>query len=281
MPPRLRRILGLIGKESRQIVRDPSSMLIAGLLPLILLFLFGTGVSLDIRNIRIGLAIERPTVETASFAASLRDSRLFHARSPFPIRARWKSSWSPASSQAVVVLSGGFRAIASARGDTAPIQIIVDGSDPNTAALVQAYVSGVWQNWVQQEALTHPAAGPPGPTIVPVERFWFNPEVNSRNFLVPGIDRDRDDADRHAAHLAGGGARMGARHDGGAARDAGRPARFPDRQAGALFPSRHGLAGAVRGGVGLGFRRAVPRLGVVARVWSRRSFCWRRWGWGC
>jgi ABC-2 type transport system permease protein len=184
MPPRLRRILGLIGKECRQIVRDPSSMLIAGLLPLILLFLFGTGVSLDIRNIRIGLAIERPTVETASFAASLRDSPYFTPIAVPDPRAV-KQQLVAGKLQAVVVLSADF-ANRFNRGETAPIQIIVDGSDPNTAALVQAYVAGVWQNWVQQEAVTHPAAGTPGPTIVPVERFWFNPEINSRNFLVPG-----------------------------------------------------------------------------------------------
>lgn len=184
MPPRLRRILGLIGKESRQIVRDPSAMLIAGLLPLILLFLFGTGVSLDIRNIRVGLAVERPTAETASFAASLADSRYFSPVTVPDARAV-KERLVAGDLQAVVVLAADFGNRA-ARGDTAPIQVIVDGSDPNTAALVQAYVAGAWSNWVQQEAMTHPGARAAAPPVTPVQRFWFNPEVDSRNFLVPG-----------------------------------------------------------------------------------------------
>jgi ABC-2 type transport system permease protein len=171
-----------MAKEGRQIVRDPSAMLIAGLLPLILLFLFGTGVSLDIRNIRIGLAIERPTAETASFAASLADSHYF---SPVVVPDAWavKNELVAGKLQAVVVLAADF-ANRSARGDTAPIQIIVDGSDPNTAAMVQAYIVGAWTNWVQQEGIARARVG--APPVTPVTRFWFNPEVDSRNFLIPG-----------------------------------------------------------------------------------------------
>src|SRR5262249_11469559 len=75
------------------------------------------------------------------------------------------------------------------RGETAPVQILVDGSDPNTAALVQNYVQGVWQNWLQQETISEsslavrPAAAP---LVVAEPRVWFNPEINSRNFLIPG-----------------------------------------------------------------------------------------------
>jgi ABC-2 type transport system permease protein len=182
MRDRLRRIAGLMAKEGRQIVRDPSSMLIAGLLPLILLFLFGTGVSLDIRNVRIGLVIERPTAETASFAASLADSHYFTPVIVPDARAV-KDDLVAGDLQAVVVLAADF-GNRSARGNTAPIQVIVDGSDPNTANLIQAYISGAWTNWVQQEALMHARAASPPVSAVP--RFWFNPEVNSQNFLVPG-----------------------------------------------------------------------------------------------
>jgi ABC-2 type transport system permease protein len=88
----------------------------------------------------------------------------------------------------VVVLAADF-ADRLGRGETAPVQILVDGSDPNTAGLVQNYVQGVWQNWLQQEAVAasslavRPAAAP---LIVAQPRVWFNPEINSRNFLIPG-----------------------------------------------------------------------------------------------
>jgi ABC-2 type transport system permease protein len=69
------------------------------------------------------------------------------------------------------------------------VQVIVDGSDPNTAGLVMDYVQGVWDNWLQQETVSASSlACRPGatPLIVVQPRYWFNPEINSRNFLVPG-----------------------------------------------------------------------------------------------
>lgn len=182
MAPRLRRIAGLIAKESRQIARDPSALLIAGLLPLILLFLFGTGVSLDIRNVRLGLVVERPTAETASFAASLADSPYFTVVAVPDARAV-TGDLVAGQLQAVVVLAADF-GNRSARHDTAPIEVIVDGSDPNTASLIEAYLSGAWSNWLQQDALmrAHRVSVP----VSPVPRYWFNPEVNSQDFLVPG-----------------------------------------------------------------------------------------------
>ncbi|HJZ55137.1 MAG TPA: hypothetical protein VKE74_09275, partial [Gemmataceae bacterium] len=63
-PGPLRRVAGLIRKESLQILRDPSSFLIAGLLPLLLLFIFGTGVSLDLRRVPVAVVVEAPTPET-------------------------------------------------------------------------------------------------------------------------------------------------------------------------------------------------------------------------
>ena len=77
---RLRRVAGLVRKESLQILRDPSSFLLAGVLPVLLLFLFGFGVSLDPRRIPIGVVVERPTPATESFLASFRNSRYFEVR---------------------------------------------------------------------------------------------------------------------------------------------------------------------------------------------------------
>jgi ABC-2 type transport system permease protein len=182
MTPRLRRIAGLIAKETRQIARDPSALLIAGFLPLILLFLFGTGVSLDVRNVRLGLVIERPTAETASFAAALADSPYFTVVTVPDARAVTRDLVA-GQLQAVVVLAADF-GNRSARRVTVPIEVIVDGGDPNTASLIEAYLSGAWSNWLQQEGLMTS-----NQTLAPVStvpRFWFNPEVNSQDFLVPG-----------------------------------------------------------------------------------------------
>ncbi|HJZ59681.1 MAG TPA: ABC transporter permease, partial [Gemmataceae bacterium] len=88
----------------------------------------------------------------------------------------------------VIVLSADFGERLG-RGEAAPVQVIVDGSDPNTAGLVQGYAQGVWQNWLEQEAMSkaglvdRPEARP----LITLEpRYWFNPDVNSRDFLIPG-----------------------------------------------------------------------------------------------
>ncbi len=88
---RLRRLAGLVRKESFQILRDPSSFLIAGVLPLLLLFIFGFGVSLDLKRVPIGVVVEWPSPESDSFLASFRNSRYFvvHLRAaPKGLRAR-------------------------------------------------------------------------------------------------------------------------------------------------------------------------------------------------
>ena len=76
-PASLRRIRGLIWKESLQIVRDPSSILIAFVLPMTLLFLFGYGVSLDITRTRIGVALQQTSPEAVDFLHAFTGSRYF------------------------------------------------------------------------------------------------------------------------------------------------------------------------------------------------------------
>jgi ABC-2 type transport system permease protein len=184
---RLRRVAGLVRKESLQILRDPSSFLIAGVLPLLLLFIFGFGVSLDLRRVPIGVVVEQPTPEADSFLASFRNSRFFEVRFARH-RAAVEDDLVSGRLKGVVILPADF-GDRLGRGETAPIQVIVDGSDPNTAGLVVDYVQGLWSDWVEQEAASRagltdrPAAAPP---VTSEPRVWFNPELNSRFALLPG-----------------------------------------------------------------------------------------------
>jgi ABC-2 type transport system permease protein len=179
---RLRRIKALIRKEALQTLRDPSSLIVAIVLPALLLFLFGFGVSFDVTTVRIGLVIENPTPDTARFQQALSNTSFFDVRVSADRRA-FLNSLTAARLEGVVVLSGDFSQ-RLARGDTAPVQIITDGSDPNTASLVTAYVQGAWQSWLDQRRLSAGVAPPA--LIAPEPRVWFNPELESRRFLVPG-----------------------------------------------------------------------------------------------
>ncbi len=179
---RARRFLALLRKESIQILRDPSSILIAFVLPIILLFLFGYGVSLDANHVRIGVAVEASSEPSQSLAASFRASRFFDVT-----EARDRRALVPlliaGKIRGIVVIPASFGEDAARNVRTTAIQVITDGSEPNTAKFVENYAQGVWSNWAagRQSAasMTQPVSLEP--------RYWFNPELTSRYYLVPGV----------------------------------------------------------------------------------------------
>jgi ABC-2 type transport system permease protein len=180
---RARRLKGLVRKETLQIVRDPSSIAIAFVLPIILLILFGYGVSLDATNVKVGIVVESPTPATQGFVTTLSNSRSFDV-TIFRHRAPAEDGLVAGRLMGVVVLGAEFSG-RLAGGDVGQIQVLVDGTDPNTARLVQGYVQGAWGKWLEHDARDKGA-----PIVLPVSaeaRVRFNPEVRSRNFLVPGL----------------------------------------------------------------------------------------------
>jgi ABC-2 type transport system permease protein len=181
-PGRWRRIRALVIKETLQMVRDPSSFLVAFVLPALLLFLFGFGITFDATRIKVGLVIEDPTPETAWFLASLQNTPFFEVQQSSDRRA-FVDDLAAGRINGIITLAGNF-AQRLARGDTAGIQVITDGSDPNTAGLVSAYVQGAWQSWRDQRVVGAPITSLG--EIAVDSRFWFNPELESRRFLVPG-----------------------------------------------------------------------------------------------
>ncbi len=181
--PARRRMTGLVRKETLQVIRDPSNILVAVILPLILLFLFGYGVTFDPRFFNIGLVVEQATPETGSLESALVNSPYFRLEKGHD-RREFEDALIAGDIKAIVVLPAQFAAVAY-RGDTAPIQVIVDGGDPNTAELVGAYIERLWANWLMQESISRGQALQPA--LVDLQpRVWFNPEISSRNYLVPG-----------------------------------------------------------------------------------------------
>ncbi|HTP25143.1 MAG TPA: ABC transporter permease [Anaeromyxobacteraceae bacterium] len=179
-----RRLIALLVKEARQILRDPSTGLIAFVLPLILLFLFGFGVNLDTARTGIGLAVRDDSQAASSLARDFAASRWFDVRETGPVSSLG-SELMRGRIRGIVVIPDGFGRDVAAGGGT--IQIIADGSLPNTAGFVAAYAEGVRASWAAQRDLDQ---GRPSsfaaPPISVTQRHWFNPELASRFFLVPG-----------------------------------------------------------------------------------------------
>lgn len=164
-------------------LRDPSSVLIAGVMPLLLLFLFGYGVTFDPRRLDVALVVEQQSSETASFQAALENAALF-AVEVGQDRRLFERELSLGEIDGLIILPADF-AEKAFRADGAPIQVIVDGGDPNTAYLVSGFVELLWGNWLEQEWISRGRPALP-PRVQLQPQVWFNPEISSRNYLVPG-----------------------------------------------------------------------------------------------
>ena len=179
----LMRLRGLVRKEFLQVVRDPSSIGIAFLMPVVLLLLFGYGVSLDAEHVPIAVVVEKPDVDTADFLAVFRNSNYFA-----PVVMQDMRQAEEALMQhrvdGIIGLRANFARDLQRPGGAA-VQVILNGVDANTARLVSGYVEGAWLNWLEQRSLR--LGNPLSQPIQVEQRVWFNSAVRSRNFLVPGL----------------------------------------------------------------------------------------------
>jgi ABC-2 type transport system permease protein len=176
-----RRFGAMLVKESLQIARDPSTFLIAFVLPMLLLFLFGYGVNLDTARSRIGLSMQDNSEAAHSLAGSFQTSQWFDVRATGSV-SELAPQMVAGHIRGIVVIPDGFgRQVSKGGGD---IQIMTDGSLPNTASFIAAYAEGVRATWAAARASDRRTTRPPPIQTAP--RFWFNPELKSRYFLVPG-----------------------------------------------------------------------------------------------
>lgn len=178
-----RRLRALCLKESLQIVRDPSSILIAFVLPIILLMIFGYGINLDASRIHVGVLSEDRGVEASRFLAALTASPVLETHQA-RTRAELDHALAAAEVRGYVVLQSDFSARLARSDATAPVQVITDGSEPNTASFVGAYIQGVWSTWLAERAADRGTSF--APPVEVIARSWFNPASLSRNFIVPG-----------------------------------------------------------------------------------------------
>ena len=181
------RLRGLIRKEFLQIVRDPSSIAIAFLMPAFLLLLHGYGVSLDATHVPLAFVAEAPGSEAVSLAEAFAGSPYFDVRR-FPTMREAVAALSAHEVNGIVRIRENFPAITGGAAPPAgplPIQVILNGVDANTARLVSGYAEGVWALWLEDRERR--AGRELRPPVDLVARVWYNSEMRSRNFLVPGL----------------------------------------------------------------------------------------------
>ena len=176
----LRRLTALIRKESRQMWRDPATILIAFVLPVVIIFLYAYAVSLDLNRVPVGIVLESDSASAQSLAAAFGGSRYF-AVHPARDRREVAAEVLGGRLRGFVVIPQDLDRRLAAAGREPLVQVITDGTQPNTAGFVANYATSVVAAW---QAGRGGAGAAAGITLVP--RFWYNAELESRRFLLPG-----------------------------------------------------------------------------------------------
>ncbi|PUE65891.1 hypothetical protein B0174_03430 [Arcobacter caeni] len=177
---KIRRFKALFIKESYQILRDPSSILIAVILPLMLLFLMGYAISLDSKNIPVGVVVEQSSKYSLSFLDAFRMSNSFNVQVGNN-KKDFEEKLQKGTIRAIIVIPATFAK--DLETQNTKIQVLADGSEPNIASFVQKYTSGVWNNWLIQEGFAKKSTSA---SMDIQTRYWFNAPLLSSYFLLPG-----------------------------------------------------------------------------------------------
>jgi ABC-2 type transport system permease protein len=177
------RLAGMVRKESLQILRDPSSIAIAFVMPVVLLLIFGYGVSLDAKDVPIALVVENPSTQTTALTGGFQRSEFFAPRMMSSIQEAERALMRR-EVRGIVWLRSNFGSKSLAQRPAA-IGVILNGVDANQARIVEGYVQGVWSGWLEQAGSDRNPA--PEPPVRLEQRVWFNPAVRSTEFLVPGL----------------------------------------------------------------------------------------------
>lgn len=177
----LSQLRALVVKEFREIRRDPSSYLVAGVLPLTFLLLFGYGITLDPGQLRMAVLNHSGGDKSLSLIADFAHSPWFSTADVMDMREAARML-RDSTAQGILAIRDDFdRSLAAGR--PGGIQIIVDGSEPNIAQFIKNYSQGMIADWQRTEL--------PGGETLPLAintqtRFWYNQTAKSEFFLVPG-----------------------------------------------------------------------------------------------
>lgn len=177
--------LAVVRKEFRQIVRDRRTLLILLFLPAFLLLLYGYALNFDIRDVRLVINDRDGTPESRDLISAFTNSGYFTAVAAVQSPAAVDRLIDGGEARAALVIPDGFgRDVTNRRPVT--VQVIIDGDNSNTATTVMGYAQAiVAEAAVFLDPAVRVRAGSPLLTLEP--RVWYNPELRSTLFLVPGL----------------------------------------------------------------------------------------------
>ncbi|RFO94661.1 ABC transporter permease [Rhodoferax lacus] len=187
---RWRRVKAMAVKESLQIVRDPRSLIIALLIPLLQMFLLGYGISLDVKQIPMCALDQERSQASQNLLQHFSASPYFSLRHQAVNIAELSANLDSGGCSIAIVIPVGFSRSLVAAGKGV-VQALLDATDTNTASIAAGYATAVVASYSGDVQLaTAQRSGSVIRTLTPVEvrsRIWFNEDLISRNFIIPGI----------------------------------------------------------------------------------------------
>ncbi len=185
------RISQLLIKEFLQLKRDKSARLRLLIPPIIQMLLFGYAATFEVFNVSTAILDQDQSQESRELIAAVLHSSRFELTTRARTHKQIEQAIESSDAQLAIVVPAGFSELLR-KGQTAPVQVLLDGTNSNTALIALGYFSEIGQTFGQRHALdlaqrTGNALGQPLLHVEVAKRFWYNPNLNSRWFFVPGV----------------------------------------------------------------------------------------------
>ena len=185
------KIYAIMKKEVLHIIRDPRSLVMAIGMPMIFIFLFGYAITLDIDNVKITVCDHDKTKESREYIAAFASSGYFNILKITDSEKELLRTLDDGSAKAGVVIPSKFGDTLSRNGQV-EVQAITDGSEANSTNVVMGYIRGI--SYMYSGNLTMIAMNKAGvakiknvPGLNPNIKIFYNQEMKSRNFIIPGL----------------------------------------------------------------------------------------------
>ena len=185
-----RRLRAIARKEVLHVIRDPRSLASAIAIPLTMLLIFGYALSLDVDRIPTIVYNMDLRPESADLVRDFQGSRYFQVIEAVSGYRPIEQAMDSRRALLGVVIPADFSSNVLAGDAEAQVQLLLDGSDSNTAAIAQGYAEGIVQTYAARlrgQAQSRHAGEIPPVGISAENRVWYNPDMVSRNFIVPGL----------------------------------------------------------------------------------------------
>ena len=178
------RALAVARKELRQIWRDSRTLMILAFVPAFFLLLYGYALNFDIRHIALAVEDRDGTAESRSVVSAFVNSGYFDLVAAVYSPQEAERLLDRNDARAVLVIPEGFARHVQ-RHESAPLQVIISGDNANTATTVMGYAGAILRGVASTIAADVRVEA--APAIVAEPRIWYNPELRSTLFLVPGL----------------------------------------------------------------------------------------------